>query len=75
MKEIKGKLEIIEKEPPNKLNIEDCKIIFDPKILIYPSFAATVTELSDKLNKMKKMIKIKNNSTIILKNNVIIEQI
>lgn len=73
MKEIKGKLEIIEKEPPNKLNIEDCKIIFDPKILIYPSFAATVTELSDKLNKMKKMIK--NNSTIILKNNVIIEQI
>ena len=74
MKEVIGKLEIIEKEPPNELNIEDCKITFGPKIIIYPSFAATVTELRDKLNKMKKTIKITNNSTLILKNDVIIEQ-
>ena len=74
MKEVIGKLEIIEKEPPNELSIEDCKITFGPKIIIYPSFAATVTELRDKLNKMKKTIKITNNSTLILKNDVIIEQ-
>ena len=73
MKEIIGKLEIINNEPPNEFNIEGCKITFGPKIIIYPSFAATPTELRDKLKHMKKNIKMTNNSTLILKNDVIID--
>jgi UDP-sugar pyrophosphorylase len=74
MKEIIGKLEVINNEPPNELTIEGCKIIFGPKIIIYPSFAATTTELRDKLKHMKKIIKMTNNSTLILKNDIIIDE-
>ena len=74
MKEVLGKLEVVETEPPNQLTIEDCKITFGPKIIIYPSFAATVTELRDKLNHMKQKIKMTNNSTLILKNDINIDQ-
>ena len=74
MKEVIGKLEIINNEPPNELIIGDCKVTFGPKIIIYPSFAATVTELRDKLKHMKKNIKMTNNSTLILKNDVMIDE-
>ena len=56
MKEVLGKLEGINNEPPNELIIEDCKATFGPKIIIYPSFAATITELKDKLIHMKKKL-------------------
>ena len=74
MKEIIGKLEILETEPENEIIVDECKIKFGPKIVVYPSFAATVTELKDKLNHMKKNIKMTNNSTLILKNDVNIEE-
>ena len=72
--EIIGKLEIDQTEKENELNIEECKIKFGPKIIIYPEFAPTVTELRDKLLKMKKKIKMTNNSTLILKKDVNIEE-
>ena len=34
--------------------IEECKITFGPKKIIYPSFATSVSELRDKLNKNNK---------------------
>ncbi len=71
--EIIGKLEIVQNEPANEIDVNECKIAFGPKIIIYPSFAATVTELRDKLNHMKNKIKMTNNSTLILKNDVNIE--
>ena len=71
--EIIGKLEIEEKEKANEVDIEGCKIIFGPKIIIYPEFSPTVTELRDKLINMKKNIKMTNNSTLILRKDVIIE--
>ena len=74
MKDILGKLEIINNEPENSVMIEDCKITFGPKIIIYPSFAASVTELRDKLNHMKKNIRMTNNSTLILKNDILIDE-
>ena len=74
MKEIIGKLEIVENEPENVVIIDECKINFGPKIIIYPSFACTVSELRDKLNHMKKKIKMTNNSTLVLKNDVYIEE-
>ena len=72
--EIIGKLEIDQTEKENELNIEECKIKFGPKIIIYPEFAPTVTEWRDKLLKMKKKIKMTNNSTLILKKDVNIEE-
>ena len=54
LKEIIGKLEIIKKEPENELIIQDNRINFGPKIIIYPSFAPTLLELNSKLNEMKK---------------------
>lgn len=72
--ELIGKLEIEETEEPNEIEVEECKIKFGPKIIIYPDFAPTVTELRDKLMKMKKNIKISNNSTLILKKDVNIEE-
>ena len=72
--EIIGKLEIDQTEKENELNIEECKIKFGPKIIIYPEFAPTVTELRDKLLKMKKKIKMTNNYTLILKKDVNIEE-
>ena len=74
MKEIIGKLEVVENEPENEVVVNECKIKFGPKIIIYPSFAPTVTELRNKLNHMKKNIKMTNNSTLILKNDVNIEE-
>ena len=74
MKDILGKLEIVENEPENEVVVDECKIKFGPKIIVYPSFAATVTELRDKLNHMKKNIKMTQNSTLVLKNDVNIEE-
>lgn len=72
--EIIGKLEIEETEKPNEVEIEGCKIKFGPKIIIYPDFAPTVTELKEKLMKMKNKIKMTNNSTLVLKKDVKIEE-
>ena len=74
MKEIIGKLEVIKNGPENELIIDGCKVIFGPKIIIYPSFAPTVTELREKLNHMKKGIKMTNTSTLILKNDITIDE-
>ena len=74
MRDVIGKLEIIHNEPENLVIIEDCKITFGPKIIIYPSFAASVSELRNKLNHMKNKIKMTNNSTLILKNDILIDQ-
>ena len=74
MKEIIGKLEIIKTEPENELVIGGYKVNFGPKIIIYPSFAPTLTELRDKLNHMKNKIKVTNNSALILKNDIVIDE-
>jgi UDP-sugar pyrophosphorylase len=74
MKEIIGKLEIEKTEPENELVIGGYKVNFGPKIIIYPSFAPTLMELKDKLNFMKKKIMMTNNSTLILKNDIIIDE-
>ena len=74
MKEIIGKLEVEKTETENELVIGGYKVNFGPKIIIYPSFAPTLTELRDKLNNMKKGIKMTNNSTLILKNDIIIDE-
>ena len=74
LKDVLGKLEIINNEPENSVMIENIQITFGPKIIIYPSFAASVTELRDKLNHMKKNIKMTNNSTLVLKNDIIIDE-
>ena len=74
LKEICGKLEVINTEPENELNIEGCCVKFGPKIIIYPSYAPTISELKEKLNKMKKGIKMTNNSILILKNDINIEE-
>ena len=72
--EIIGKLEIKETEKENEIEVENCKIIFGPKIIIYPEFSPTVTELRDKLTFMKGNIKMTNNSTLVLKKDVKIEE-
>ena len=75
LKDVLGKLEIINTEPENSVMIEDdIKITFGPKIVIYPSFAASVTELRDKLNHMKGKITMTNNSTLVLKNDIMIDE-
>ena len=74
MKEICGKLEVIKTEPENEIIIEGLHIKFGPKIIIYPSYAPTISELKLKLSKMKQGIKMTNNSTLILKNDINIEQ-
>ena len=38
MKEIIGKLEVVNTESSNDLIISGCKVTCDPKIIIYPSF-------------------------------------
>ena len=72
MKDIIGKLEIEKTEPENEIVIGGYKVKFGPKIIIYPSFAPTLTELRDKLKNMKQKIKMTNNSTLILKNDIFI---
>jgi hypothetical protein len=74
MKEICGKLEIIKTEPENEIIIGGYKVKFGPKIVIYPSFAPTITELKNKLSQMRKGIKMTNNSILILKNDINIEE-
>ena len=74
LSEICGKLEVVNTEPENELNIGGCTIKFGPKIIIYPSYAPTITELKEKLQKMKKGIRMTNNSTLILKNDINIEE-
>ena len=74
LSEICGKLEIIKTEPENELNINGINIKFGPKIIIYPSYAPTITELKLKMRKMKQKIKMTNNSILILKNDIIIEE-
>jgi len=72
--EICGKLEVINTELENELNIGGYTVKFGPKIIIYPSYAPTISELKEKLQKMKKGIKMTNNSTLILKNDINIEE-
>ena len=72
IKDIIGKLEIEKTEPENEIVIGGYKVKFGPKIIIYPSFAPTLTELRDKLKNMKQKIKMTNNSTLILKNDIFI---
>ena len=74
MREICGKLEVIKTEPETELNIGGLNIKFGPKIIIYPSYAPTIGELKLKLSKMKQGIKMTNNSTLILKNDINIEE-
>jgi len=74
MKDIIGKLEVVKNEPENELEINGINVKFGPKIIIYPSFAPTVSELRDKLLHMKQKIRMTNNSTLILKNDVLIEE-
>jgi UDP-sugar pyrophosphorylase len=74
LKDILDKLEVIHNEPENEVTIEDCKIKFGPKIIIYPSFAISVSELRDKLSHMKGKIKMTNNSTLILKNHITLDK-
>ena len=72
--EICSKLEVIKTEPENEINFGDVKIKFGPKIIIYPSYAPTISELKLKMDKMKQGIKMTNNSILILKNDINIEQ-
>ena len=72
--EICGKLEVVNTEPENELNIGGCTVKFGPKIVIYPSYAPTISELKEKMQHMKQGIKMTNNSTLILKNDINIEQ-
>ena len=72
--EIIGKLEINNTEKENEIDVEGCKIKFGPKIIIYPDFAPTVSELKEKLMNMKNKIRMTNNSTLVLKKNVKIEE-
>ena len=74
MNEICGKLEIINTEPENEVVIGGYKVKFGPKIIIYPSFAPTISELKYKLSQMRQGIKMTNNSTLILKNDINIEE-
>ena len=73
--EIIGKLEINNTEKENEIDVEGCKIKFGPKIIIYPDFAPTVSELKEKLMNMKNKIRMTNNSTLVLKKNVKIEEV
>ena len=74
MSEICGKLEVIKTEPENEITIGGLTVKFGPKIIIYPSYAPTISELKLKLSKMKQGIKMTNNSILILKNDINIEE-
>ena len=69
-----GKLEVDENEPEVEVKVEGCTFKFGPRIIIYPSFAPTISELRDKMNHMKGKIKMTINSTLILKNDVNIDE-
>ena len=74
LKEICGKLEVVNTEPENEITIGGLSVKFGPKIIIYPSYAPTISELKEKMSKMKKGIKMTNNSILILKNDINIEE-
>ena len=69
-----GKLEVVEDEDPVQVVVEDCVFKFGPRIIIYPSFAASISELKEKMSKMKGKIRMTINSTLILKNDIVIEE-
>ena len=69
-----GKLEVVQDENPVQVEVEGCVFKFGPRIIIYPSFAASISELKEKMEKMKGKIKMTINSTLILKNDVNIEE-
>ena len=69
-----GKLEVIEDEEPVQVTVEGCVLKFGPRIIIYPSFAASISELKEKMEKMKGKIKMTINSTLILKNDITIDE-
>ena len=74
LSEICGKLEVIKTEPENEITIENLNVKFGPKIIIYPSYAPTISELKEKMSKIKQGIKMTNNSILILKNDINIEE-
>ena len=65
---------MIKTEQENEINIGGLTVKFGPKIIIYPSFAPTISELKIKLSQMRKGIKMTNNSILILKNDINIEE-
>ena len=69
-----GKLKVIKTEPENEINIGGLSVKFGPKIIIYPSYAPTISELKEKMSKMKQGITMTNNSILILKNDINIEE-
>ena len=58
----------------DEITIGGLSVKFGPKIIIYPSYAPTISELKEKMSKMKKGIKMTNNSILILKNDINIEE-
>jgi len=69
-----GKLDVIQDEAPIQVEVEGCIFKFGPRIIIYPSFAASISELKEKMEKMKGKIRMTINSTLILKNDITIEE-
>jgi len=69
-----GKLEVVQDEDPVQVEVEGCVFKFGPRIIIYPSFAASISELKEKMEKMKGKIRMTINSVLILKNDVTIEE-
>ena len=69
-----GKLEIVQDEEPVQVEVEGCIFKFGPRIIIYPSFAASISELKEKMEKMKGKIRMTINSVLILKNDITIEE-
>ena len=65
---------MVNTEPANEITIGGLSVKFGPKIIIYPSYAPTISELKEKMSKMKKGIKMTNNSILILKNDINIEE-
>ena len=74
LQEICGKLTVIKTEPENEITIGEISVKFGPKIIIYPSYAPTISELKLKMSKIKQGIKMTNNSILILKNDINIEE-
>ena len=69
-----GKLDVVQDEAPIQVEVEGCIFKFGPRIIIYPSFAASISELKEKMEKMKGKIRMTINSTLILKNDITIEE-
>ena len=68
------KLEVVEDEEAVQVVVEDCVFKFGPRIIIYPSFATSISELKEKMSKMKGKIRMTINSTLFLKNDIVIEE-